>query len=78
MFSKYFLDPLTVICFESRSLQWQSETGKMHKSMPKIYKKSFENERKIERRSMLAEGERERTTFKRLSVSGAQNHTSER
>ena len=38
--------------------------------MPKNYKKSFEIERKIERRSLLAE--RERKTFEKLSASGAQ------
>ena len=46
--------------------------------MPKNYQNFFENERKIERRSLLAERERERKTFQKLSASGAQNYPSER
>ena len=53
----------TLICFESSSLKWQPEIEKMHK-IAKNYKKSFENERKIERRSLLAE----RNTFEKLSA----------
>ena len=43
--------------------------------MHKTFKKSFENERKIERRSFVAERERERKTAEKLSAraSGAQN-----
>ena len=43
--------------------------------MHKNFKKSFENERKIERRSFLTERERERKTIEKLSasMSGAQN-----
>ena len=43
--------------------------------MHKNFKKSFENECKIERRSFVTERERERKTAKKLSasVSGAQN-----
>ena len=62
--SKYFFDYLTIICFESSSLKWQPEIEKMHKFIAKNYKKSFENERKIERRSLLAE----RNTFEKLSA----------
>ena len=48
--------------------------------MPKNHKKSFENERKTERRSLLAERERERKIFEKLSTSshGAQNYPPER
>ena len=48
--------------------------------MPKTYKKIFENERNIERRSLLAEHERERKTLEKLSAnaSGAQNYPSDR
>ena len=43
--------------------------------MHKNFKKSFENERKIERRSFLTERERERKTIEKLSasMSGTQN-----
>ena len=78
MFSRYFFDSSTFICFESRSLKWQPEIEKMHEFMPKNYQNFFENERKIERRSLLAERERERKTFQKLSASGAQNYPSER
>ena len=55
MFSRYFFDSSTFICFESRSLKWQPEIEKMHEFYAKNYKKCFENEHKIERRSLLAE-----------------------
>ena len=48
----------------------------MHKFMAKNYKKSFENERKIERRFLLAE--RERKNFEKLSARDGQNYPSER
>ena len=41
--------------------------------MHKNFKKSFENERKIDRRSFVTERERERKTAEKLSASGAQN-----
>ena len=43
--------------------------------MYKNFKKSFENERKIERRSFVTKRERERKTAEKLSASasGAQN-----
>ena len=43
----------------------------MHEFMPKNYQNFFENERKIERRSLLAERERERKTFEKLSASAS-------
>ena len=39
--------------------------------MPYNHKKSFENERKTERRSLLAERERERKTFERAGARAA-------
>ena len=41
--------------------------------MHKNFKKSFENERKIERRSFGTERERERKTAEKLRASGAHN-----
>ena len=41
--------------------------------MHKNFKKSFENERKIERSSFVTERDRERKTAKKLTASGAQN-----
>ena len=41
--------------------------------MHKNFKKSFENERKIERGSFVTERERERKTAEKLSASGVQN-----
>ena len=41
--------------------------------MHKNFKKSFENERQIDRRSFVTKRERERKTAEKLSASGAQN-----
>ena len=46
--------------------------------MHKNFKKSFENKRKIERRSFVTEREREHKIAEKLSASGAQNFSSER
>ena len=62
MFSNFFFDSRTVFCFEYGSLKWQPEKMHQFMPMPKNYRKAFENGRKIERRSILDERERERKT----------------
>ena len=45
--------------------------------MVRKFKKTFENDRKIELSSFLTECERDRKAFEKLSASGAQNFPSE-